>query len=182
MWHQPGEQTQLAQRDTRIASTPSDAPRSPAPDSGSVRCAAAIRAVEHSTRARQSPDIYVIDPQRLGPAKDPDEFVRQRGTAAWHDLLQNRECGITWHAKELASVTRDAPAPQRRAALARAAQWLGALPPRLALEQEDALRIVANQCGYGVESVQRAFQARYWRDPHASRERIRPAPEQGHTR
>ena len=151
-------------------------------DNDDAGCAATIRAVEHATRVRRSPDVYVIEPDQLGSAKDPDEFVREQGTAAWHDLLENRACGITWRAKELASVARDAPIPQRRAALARAAQWLGALPPRLALEQEDALRIVANQCGYSVEAVERAFQARYWRAPHASRESTRPAPAQELTR
>jgi hypothetical protein len=48
------------------------------------------------------------------------------------------------------------------AALARAGAWLGTLPARLALEQEDAVRTVASRCGYSVEAVGRAFRARYW--------------------
>lgn len=41
--------------------------------------------------------------------------------------------------------------------LARAGRWLGGLPPRLALEQEDALHAVANQCGYSATAAERAF-------------------------
>jgi DNA primase len=124
--------------------------------------AAALRGVEHSARARQSPDIYVIDPARLAPAKDPDELIRTRGAAAWGELLNARSCGIAWRAHRLAAVSRDAPLAERRAALSRAGRWLGTLPPRLAVEQEDALRSIAQRCGYSTEAVQRAFRARYW--------------------
>ena len=48
------------------------------------------------------------------------------------------------------------------AALVRAGNWLGTLPARLSLEQEDAVRRVADQCGYSAEAVERAFRARYW--------------------
>ena len=127
--------------------------------------AATARAVEHSARARRSPEVYVVDPGQLGPAKDPDEFVHKRGLAAWRDLLATRTCGIAWRAHELAAVTRDSPAPERRAALARAGKWLGVLPPRLALEQEDTLRDIAERCGYSPAAVERSFRARFWREP-----------------
>lgn len=55
----------------------------------------------------------------------------------------------------------------RRAALGRAGAWLGRLSPRLALEQEDAVRAVAERSGYSPAAVERAFRARYWRQaPH----------------
>jgi DNA primase len=126
---------------------------------------ATARAVEHSARARCSPEIYVIDHEELGSAKDPDELVRQRGPTAWRELLATRTCGIAWRAHEHAAVTRDSPTPERRAALARAGRWLGTLPPRLALEQEDALRDVAERCGYSPAAVERSFRARFWREP-----------------
>ncbi len=86
----------------------------------------------------------------------------RRGT----ELLQSRECGVTWRANELlGDVASTAPLVARRDALARAGAWLGSLPPRLALEQEDAVRAVAERCGYSVEAVQRAFRARFFRDP-----------------
>src|SRR5205807_2166292 len=58
-----------------------------------------------------------------------------------------------------------------RAATAQAGQWLGGLPPRLALEQEDALRAVADQCGYSVTAVERAFKARFFREVRIERDR-----------
>jgi DNA primase len=137
--------------------------------------AAAARAVEQSARARRSPDIYVIDPARLAPAKDPDELVRQSGVAAWRHLLETRACGVAWRARELAPVTRESPISERRAALARAGRWLGTLPPRLALEQEDAIHAIAERCGYSADAVRRSFRARFWhahereRQPNRSR-------------
>jgi hypothetical protein len=62
----------------------------------------------------------------------------------------------------------------RRAALARAGNWLGTLPPRLSLEQEDAVRRVADQCGYSRTAVERAFRERFWnRSPALSQRRER---------
>jgi phage/plasmid-like protein (TIGR03299 family) len=127
--------------------------------------AATTRAVENSVRARSSPDLYVVDPARLGAASDPDEYVSRLGPSRWRDLLEGRSCGIVWRARDIAAATRDEPASVRRIALARAGRWLGALPPRLAVEQEDALRAVADTCGYSAPAVERAFRARFWREP-----------------
>jgi DNA primase len=131
--------------------------------------AATARAVENATRARRGPELYVVDSERLAPAKDPDELVRQRGIAAWRGLLEARTCGIAWRAHELAAVTPESPLSKRRAALARAGRWLGTLPPRLALEQEDAVREVAEKCGYSSEAVARFFRARFWGAPQHER-------------
>ncbi|MGH2845537.1 MAG: hypothetical protein ACRDL0_05875, partial [Thermoleophilaceae bacterium] len=54
-------------------------------------------------------------------------------------------------------------------ALARAGAWLGTLPPRLSLEQEDAVTVVAERSGYSPEATQRAFRARYWPEHAAGR-------------
>lgn len=125
--------------------------------------AAAARAVEQSGRALRSPEVFVVDPDRLAPAKDPDAFIGERGVEAWPRLIETRECGIAWRAREmLEGVTPESAFEARRAALARAGGWLGALPARLALEQEDAVRAVSERCGYSAESVERAFRARFW--------------------
>ena len=119
--------------------------------------AATVRAVENAARAVASPAVFVARPL----AKDPDELVRKHGIEAWYG--QPRECGITWRAKEfLGDVASTAPLVARREALARAGSWLGSLPPRLAIEQEDALREVSDRTGYSVEAVRRAFQARFF--------------------
>jgi DNA primase len=132
--------------------------------------AATARAVEHSARARHSPDIYVIDPERLKPAKDPDEFVRGRGVGGWREVLESRTCGISWRAQELARSAPHRPASERRAALTRVGRWLGTLPPRLALEQEEAVRLLAEECGYSSEAVLRSFRARFWCSPERERQ------------
>jgi DNA primase len=125
--------------------------------------AATARAVEQAAHANRSPALLVVDPEHLAPAKDPDALVRECGIEAWTALLEKRECAIGWRARDLlALVGPDAPQPQRREALRRAGAWLGTLPPRLGLEQEDAVRAVAERCGYTPEAVNRAFQSRYW--------------------
>jgi DNA primase len=139
--------------------------------------AGTARAIESAARARLCPDIYVVDPHRLTPAKDPDAFVRERGVEAWRELLERRSCGIDWRARELALVGPHATEPERRLAVRRSGRWLATLPPRLALEQEDALRNIAEQCGYSVAAVQRAFRARYLTPPAQRREPARSAGE-----
>jgi DNA primase len=121
------------------------------------------RAVDRAVRATTSPTLLVVDPWHLAPAKDPDAFVRERGVDAWLEVLEKRECAIGWRARDfLLGVTPQSLPLARRDALARAGAWLGSLPPRYALEQEDAVRAVAERCGYSSEAVQRAFRARFW--------------------
>ena len=122
------------------------------------------RAVERAARARASPAVYVVSSNGAG-AKDPDELVRKDGVSAWCELLNRRECGVVWRAKEmLGGVARDAAEPERRTVLRRVGAWLGTLPPRLALEQEDAVRVAAERCGYSPEATMRDFQERFFRD------------------
>jgi hypothetical protein len=95
--------------------------------------------------------------------EEPVERVRERGIDAWHDLLAATDCGIAWRGRELLEgVTPQASSEARREALGRAGEWLGRLPARLALEQEDAVRSVSERCGYSAEVVERAFRARFW--------------------
>jgi DNA primase len=127
---------------------------------------ATARAIEHSTRARYSPTVLVLDPEHLAPAKDPDALVRDHGVRAWHAALATRECAIAWRAVELlGGATIESHLDERRDGLSRAGSWLGTLPPRLAVEQEDAVRTVAERCGYSALATERAFRARFWRAP-----------------
>jgi hypothetical protein len=129
---------------------------------------ATAQAVERAARAGRSPAVRVIDPDRLAPAKDPDAFVRER-PEAWSDLLNTRSCGVVWRALEFARAVEPTSAQdERRDALMRAGIWLGSLPARLSLEQEDGVRAVAEQCGYTPDAVARAFRARFWSAPEPS--------------
>jgi DNA primase len=138
---------------------------------------ATARAIDRATQAIDPPQLDVLDPALLAPAKDADAYIRQHDADALRSLLKQRSCAISWRALQLLhSTDQSAPAHQRRAALARAGHWLGTLPPRLALEQEDALRLIANRCGYSTTAVERAFRARFY--PHHPTSRPpRPQPQ-----
>lgn len=129
------------------------------------------RAVESITRLTDAPTLRVLDPERLGESKDPDAFVRGHGVARFGTLVAEAECAVGWRAREFVhGMTPESEPLRRRAGLARAGSWLGALPPRYALEQEDAIRQVAERCGYSKDAVERAFRARFW-DPSEGRRR-----------
>ncbi len=131
---------------------------------------ATARTVEQAARATKSPALFVVDPEHLGSAKDPDAYVLTRGIAAWQALLEERECAVGWRAGEhLRGVNADSPQEKRREALLRVGAWLGTLPPRLALEQEDAVKAAAVRCRYSPDSVERAFRARFWGEPRRGR-------------
>jgi DNA primase len=121
------------------------------------------RAIEDVSRARVAPDLRVLDPTQLGDSKDPDAFVREHGLGRFRELIDQAGCAVTWRALELTQgVSPGDETRERRAALARAGNWLGTLPARYALEQEDAVRHVADHCGYSRAAVERAFRARFW--------------------
>src|SRR5262249_6080727 len=96
-------------------------------------------------------------------AKDPDALVREHGIDAWRKLIDRRQCGIAWRVEEMVKdVGPDAPPAQRRDALHQAGKWLGTLPPRLALEGEDAISAASERTGYDPKAVERAFHAKFW--------------------
>lgn len=134
------------------------------------------RAVESASRAKEAPTLRVLEPKQLGESKDPDAFVREHGIEKFRTLLDHADCAISWHALELTrGVTPQHDAPLRRAALARAGNWLGTLPARLSLEQEDAVRRVADQAGYSRAAVERSFRARFWdQHPRTTQSRSQP--------
>lgn len=133
--------------------------------------AGAARAVEDIAGASVGPAVRVLEPRLLGKAKDPDAFVREHGAESFRDLVKQADCGVSWRALEMTRDVSDRdPAPLRRTALTRAGTWLGRLPARLSLEQEDAIRTVAERCGYSTGAVERAFRARFW---EPARERTR---------
>jgi DNA primase len=134
------------------------------------------RAIDSITRTGHGPECRVLEPARLGDSKDPDEFVRKHGAMGLRDLVAEADCAIVWQAQELiGGITTRSANRERRAAVARAGEWLGSLSARYALEQEDAVRVVAQQTGYSKEALERAFRARFWRKPSSERSQ-RPQP------
>jgi DNA primase len=122
-----------------------------------------VGAIDLITRSEDAPAVRVLEPALLADSKDPDAFVQTHGSAPFRALIDEAECAISWRARDLITgVTPQDDAMERRAALRRVGDWLGALPARYALEQEDAVRHVADQCGYSRAAVERAFRARFW--------------------
>lgn len=120
-------------------------------------------AIDSVVQTRNAPSLRVLEPGQLADSKDPDAFVKEHGVASFRCLVTEADCAIGWRSRELVrGVTPDDEAPVRRAALARAGNWLGSLPASYALEQEDAIRQVADDCGYSRDAVDRAFRARFW--------------------
>jgi DNA primase len=136
------------------------------------------RAATDVSRADVAPALRVVEPRLLGDSKDPDGFVREHGLARFRDLVDGAACAVTWHALELTgSTSPDDPVEQRREALRRAGRWLGSLPARLSLEQEDAIGHVAHRCGYSRVAVERTFRALYWTESRSvARERQARGP------
>jgi hypothetical protein len=122
-----------------------------------------VRGVENAVRAKTRPTIYVANTNDIS-AKDPDALVREHGIDAWRKLIDERECGIVWRVEAmLEAVSPDTPKTPRRDALHQAGRWLGTLPPRLALEVEDAIQAASQRTGYDPIAVERAFHAKFWR-------------------
>jgi hypothetical protein len=139
-----------------------------------------VRAVENAVRAKISPACYVANTDG-NTAKDPDALVREHGIDAWRKLIDDRECGVVWRVEAmLKGLGPHTPKMRRRDALHQAGKWLGTLPPRLALEVEDAIQAASDRTGYDPIAVERAFHAKFWaaepergdRDPalHSTRE------------
>jgi DNA primase len=129
---------------------------------------ATSRAIDAAVRSEQTPDLWVIDPDLLAPNKDPGELIQSAGVERWHATTAAPAAAVTWRALDLTGpLDQQQSELARRTALDRASKWLGALPSRLALEQAQALDVVADTLGYDRHAVDRTFRARYWqREPH----------------
>ena len=103
-----------------------------------------VRAVERITRRRTHPLFACSIPSGSATRRIPTRSCREHGVTSFGALVAEADCAVSWRAREFVNgITPDSEARRRRAALARAGNWLGTLPPRYALEQEDAIRQVA---------------------------------------
>jgi DNA primase len=119
--------------------------------------------IDQTSRLGRAPALRVVPPAELGDAKDPDEYVRSHGVDHFRQLVRDAECGVTWRTFDrMRHLEPDSPQRERRAALADVGSWLGTLPPRLALEVDDAIQVAAGQSKYDPRAVERAFHASFW--------------------
>jgi Toprim-like len=132
---------------------------------------ALARVIDQTSRLEDAPALRVVDPAKLGDAKDPDEYVRTHGVDRLRELVRDADCGVTWRTLDrMRHLEPDSPQHQRRAALADVGKWLGTLGPRLALEVDDAIRAASERAGYDPKAVGRAFHARFWAAEREGRE------------
>jgi hypothetical protein len=133
---------------------------------------ALARAIDRTSRLAHAPALRVLDPAELGDAKDPDEYVRTHGADRLRELVRGAECGVTWRTFDrMRHLEAGSPQRERRAALDDVGRWLGTLPPRLALEVEDAIWAASERTGYDPNAVERAFHAKFWGAEPQRRER-----------
>ena len=114
---------------------------------------ATCRAIDNAVRAERCPDLTVV---RIDPdfGNDPDAYARNGHLEELRAHLETRPGAITWRALGLATegATRGR----------QAGEWLGALGPRWAIEQDGAIGAVADHLNVDPKSARRAFRARYW--------------------
>ena len=99
---------------------------------------ATSRAIDAAVRSARAPDLFVIDPDLLGAAKDPGELIRTAAPTPGTPATAAPVCAVTWRALELTgpldghdtelarraglaaprSLARQPPAPPRRRAQA----------------------------------------------------------------
>jgi DNA primase len=127
--------------------------------------------IDRASRFEYAPALRVVHPGELGDAKDPDEYVRAHGVDRLRELVRDAECAVTWRTFDrMRHLQPDSPQRERRAALADVGKWLGTLPPRLALEVEDAIVAASVRTGYDPQAVERAFHAKFWATDRERRE------------
>ena len=126
---------------------------------------ATINAIDAATRAHHAPDLWVIDPDLYGSAKDPGDVVRDGGARAWqarrdrtdvrHHLEGARPDRTDRRSRQPARPPRR-PRPRRRMARRPPAPSRGRADRRAGHGRGDASATTR-------DAVRRAFRARYWR-------------------
>lgn len=132
-----------------------------------------VKALDGALEAKAAPEVWVVDPAELGDAKDPDELVRREGLEAFRAVLDQRVSGNLYRTRLLLEdVTPTSPDHERREAVEKFLDLDRRLRgPRVKLDREDALRLVAERTGYTVEVL--AAQA----EDHRERRRREDAEE-----
>ncbi len=62
---------------------------------------ATAKAIDAAVRAPRSPDLWAVDPDIYGAAKDPGDVVRSGGPDAWRRAVAVPCCAVTWRALDL---------------------------------------------------------------------------------
>jgi len=80
-------------------------------------------------------NVFIIDPKRLAPFKDPDEYVLTNGIGAFKNLINQAESGAKWLSKVIADkydLTMDS---EQQKALDEASEFITEIKSRIASDQ-----------------------------------------------
>jgi replicative DNA helicase len=100
-------------------------------------------------------NVYVIPPEALGTAKDPDELVRAKGVDAFREALRKvRPWALYLGEDLLGGLTPASEDRAKREAVGRVLDFSSDLRgERAALDAEDLLRLTAEKTGYTYETL-----------------------------
>jgi replicative DNA helicase/DNA primase len=100
-------------------------------------------------------NVYVLPPEALGTAKDPDELVRAKGVDAFREILGKARPWALYLGEDLlGGLTPASEDRAKREAVGRVLDFSSDLRgERAALDSEDLLRLTAEKTGYTFETL-----------------------------
>jgi len=100
-------------------------------------------------------NVFIIDPKRLTPFKDPDEYVLANGIDAYKNLINNAESGVKWLAKVIVKKYDIILDIEKQKALDDASEFIDKINSRIAADQ--FTMVIANELNMNVDSVKQYF-------------------------
>lgn len=115
----------------------------------------ALKALSNLRNVYNVRNVYVLPPEALGTAKDPDELVRARGVDAFREALGKvRPWALYLGEDLLGSLTPASEDRAKREAVGRVLDFSSNLRgERAALDSEDLLKLTAAKTGYTFETL-----------------------------
>jgi DNA primase len=101
-------------------------------------------------------NVYVLPPDALGTAKDPDELVREKGVKAFHEVIQEkpRSWGVYMGENLLEGVTPASDDRTKREAVRRILDFeAGLRGPLSGLDSDALLDLLAERTGYDAKTL-----------------------------
>jgi DNA primase len=114
-----------------------------------------LKALDNLRNVSNVRNVYVLPPELLGDAKDPDELVRTKGVDAFREALAKvRPWSVYMGENMLEGVTPASEDRAKREAVARVLDFASDLRgERAALDAEDLLKLTAETTGYTFETL-----------------------------
>lgn len=118
----------------------------------------ALEAHQKAGKGHKAPVCYVVPPEALEGAKDPDELVREKGLEAFRAALAKRVPGPVFRGLSLLEgVTPTSPEPELERAVAKVARALGGLSSER--HKDLLLDATAERTGWSAAAIAQVFEA-----------------------